>query len=273
MRFRLLETGAHDAAFNMALDEAVLEAVAAGASPPTLRFYSWTPPAISIGYFQGMREEIDLAACERLGVEAVRRVTGGGAVFHNAEVTYSVVMREGHELAPVDILESYRLICAGLIAGIGRLGVNASFAPINDIVAFAPGTTPGAAHNPTPGAPPPGEPKKISGNAQTRRKGCLLQHGTLLLDVDVETMFELLLVPQEKLKGKLIADVKQRVVGLRSLLSREVGYREAVDALIQGFGSAWGAELERGEPRADELERASVLAKERYRTEAWKFRR
>ena len=252
MRFRLLETGAHDAAFNMALDEAVLEAVAAGSSPPTLRFYSWSPPAISIGYFQGMREELDLAACERLGVEAVRRVTGGGAVFHDAEITYSLVVPEGHELAPPDILESYRLICAGLIAGIGMLGVEAAFAPINDIVAGG---------------------KKVSGNAQTRRKGCLLQHGTLLLDVDVEKMFELLLVPQEKLKGKLIADVKQRVVGMKTLLGRELGYREAVDALIRGFASAWGAELEAGEPRPDELERASILSAERYRTEAWKFKR
>lgn len=252
MRFRLLETGAHDAAFNMALDEAVLEAVAAGDSPPTLRFYSWDPPAISIGYFQGMRDEIDLAACERLGVEAVRRVTGGGAVFHQAELTYSLVVREGHELAPADILESYRLICAGLIAGIGNLGVEASFAPINDIVAGG---------------------KKVSGNAQTRRKGCLLQHGTLLLDVDVETMFELLLVPQEKLKGKLIADVKQRVVGMKTLLGRELGFREAAEAMRRGFASAWAAELEAGEASPAELARASVLAAERYRTEAWKFKR
>ena len=252
MRIRYLETGAHDAAFNMALDEAVLEAVSLGSSPPTLRFYSWTPPAISIGYFQGMREEIDLAACERLGVEAVRRVTGGGAVFHNAEVTYSIVVREGHELAPEDILESYRLICAGLIVGIGNLGIEAAFAPINDIVAGG---------------------KKVSGNAQTRRKGCLLQHGTLLLDVDVDMMFELLLVPQEKLKGKLIADVKQRVVGLKALIGRELSYVEVVEALKKGFASAWGAELVPGEPEPAELERAAVLAAERYRTEAWKFKR
>jgi len=262
MRFRLLETGAHDASFNMALDEAVLDAVASGDSPPTVRFYSWSPPAISIGYFQGMRDEIDLAACERLGVEAVRRVTGGGAVLHDAEVTYSVVVREGHELAPADILESYRRICSGLIAALSRLGVEAAFAPINDIVAFAPAAEGGVAAD-----------KKVSGNAQTRRKGCLLQHGTLLLDVDVEKMFELLLVPQEKLKGKLIADVKERVVGLKSLLGREVGYREAVEALEEGFGSAWGAEFDEGEPTEGELARAGSLAAERYSTQAWKFRR
>lgn len=257
MKLRFLDTGPNRAAFNMGLDEALLEAVAEGRSAPLLRFYSWSPPAISIGYFQGMREEIDLAACERLGVEAVRRVTGGGAVLHDAELTYSLVVPEGHELAPKDILESYRRICAGLIEGLGRLGVQARFAPINDIVALLPG----------------GGAKKISGNAQTRKRGCLLQHGTILLDVDVDRMFELLLVPQEKLRGKLISDVKERVVGLRTLLGREVGYGETAAALAAGLTASWGAELEGGAPSEAELARAEALAAERYATEAWKFRR
>ena len=252
MRLRLLDTGPSPAAFNMALDEAVLEAVARGDSPPSLRLYSWNPPAISIGYFQGMRDEIDLEACARLGVEAVRRATGGGAVFHDAEVTYSLVVPEGHALAPPDILESYRLICAGLIEGLSLLGVEASFAPINDLVSGG---------------------RKISGNAQTRKRGCLLQHGTILLDVDVEKMFTLLLVPHEKLRGKLIEDVKSRVTGLRGILGRAVGYREAVDALKKGFAQAWGAELVGGEASASELTRTAELSREKYATEAWRMRR
>jgi lipoate-protein ligase A len=252
MRLRLLETGANPAAFNMAFDEAVLEAVSAGESPPSLRLYSWDPPAISIGYFQGMREEIDLEACARLGVEAVRRATGGGAVFHDAEITYSLVVPEGHALAPPDILESYRLICAGIVAGLALLGVESGFAPINDIVSGG---------------------KKVSGNAQTRKKGCLLQHGTLLLDVDVEKMFALLLVPQEKLKGKLIEDVKARVTGLRGILGREVGFREIADCLAAGFASAWGAELVPGQPSEKELARAVELARNKYGTAEWRMRR
>lgn len=258
MLLRLLDTGAASAAFNMGLDEAILEEVAQGKSPPTLRFYAWTPPAVSIGYFQGMREEIDLAACDRLGVEAVRRVTGGGAVFHDAEVTYSLILPEGQILAPAEILESYRRICSGLVAGFGRLGVEAAFAPINDIVAGG---------------------KKISGNAQTRKQGCLLQHGTILLDVDAERMFALLLVPEEKLKGKLIENVKARVTGLRSLLGREVSYGEVARALADGCSEAWGrlgagsVVLEAGAPEARELERAATLAWEKYDSEEWKFRR
>jgi len=252
MRIRFLDTGPNPAAFNMAFDETVLEGIARGDTQPTLRLYSWKPAAISVGYFQGLREEIDLAACERLGVDAVRRATGGGAVLHDAEVTYSLVVPEGHELAPPDILESYRLICAGIVEGLALLGVEAAFAPINDIVAGG---------------------KKVSGNAQTRKKGVLLQHGTLLLDVDVEKMFTLLLVPQEKLKGRLIADVKQRVTGLRGLLGREVGYREAAGALASGFSSAWGADLVQAEPEAAEVEGAHRLAEAKYATEAWKFKR
>jgi lipoate-protein ligase A len=252
MRLRLLDTGASPAAFNMALDEAVLEGVAMGTSPPSLRTYAWSPPAISVGYFQGMREEIDIEACARLGIEAVRRVTGGGAVFHDAEITYSLVVPEGHELAPPDIIESYRIICAGLIDALAGLGVEARFVPINDIVSGG---------------------KKISGNAQTRKQGVLLQHGTLLLDVDVERMFAILRVPQEKLKGKLIEDVKARVTGLRSILGRPLGYEEAASMLKAGFAKAWGAAFEPGSPSPAELERAAVLAARKYGTEEWKFRR
>ncbi|MEI6873983.1 MAG: autotransporter-associated beta strand repeat-containing protein, partial [Spirochaetota bacterium] len=178
--------------------------------------------------------------------------TGGGAVFHDAEITYSLVVPEGHALAPPDILESYRLICAGLIAGIGLLGVESAFAPINDLVSGG---------------------KKISGNAQTRRKGCLLQHGTLLLDVDVEKMFALLLVPQEKMKGRLIEDVKARVTGLRGLLGRQPGYAEAFSCLASGFASAWDAELVPGQPSSKELARAEELARNKYGTEEWRLKR
>ncbi|MDR1862657.1 MAG: lipoate--protein ligase family protein, partial [Treponema sp.] len=160
--FRLLRSGYHDCYYNMALDEALLEGVASGASLPALRFFGWKPPAVSLGYFQGLEEEVDLEACRRRGVDVVRRISGGGAVFHQAEITYSLIMPLSHPLAGATITESYRVLCAGVAAGLGRLGVEAVFAPINDILAGG---------------------RKISGNAQTRRKGCLLQHGTVLLDL------------------------------------------------------------------------------------------
>jgi lipoate-protein ligase A len=251
-RFRLLRTGAGTAAFNMGLDEAVLESVASGSAEPTLRFYSWTPPAVTIGYFQGMEEEIDIAACARNGIDAVRRLTGGGAVLHQHEITYSVILPESHPLADPVILRSYERLCAGIVAGLARLGVAAEFAPINDIAASG---------------------RKVSGNAQTRKLGCILQHGTVLLDLDVGLMFDILKVPAEKMRGKLVADVKARVVGLAGLLGRPVGFAEAEEALRMGFASALDLDLVPAAPTAAELERARDLAVTRFSSREWNFRR
>lgn len=255
MKLRLVDTGTGGpvtGALNMGIDEALLGSVSRGESPPALRLYRWSPPCVTVGYFQSLEAEIDLEACEAAGVDAVRRLTGGGAVFHDREITYSLVLPLGHELAPDDILESYRLICGGLVRGLALLGVESSFAPINDIVAGG---------------------KKISGNAQTRRRGCLLQHGTVLLGLDLERMFSLLRVPAEKMKGKLIEDVKARVTSLGTLLGREVPYEEAADALLRGFAQEWLADLEPRELEPAEVSEARRCAAERFSNPEWNRRR
>ncbi|MEM3030145.1 MAG: biotin/lipoate A/B protein ligase family protein [Candidatus Micrarchaeia archaeon] len=235
MRIRLLETGSHDAFWNMALDEAMMEQAG---DVPSLRLYAWNPPAVSIGYFQRLSEEVDVAKCEELGVDVVRRITGGGAVFHDAELTYSFITRS----YPADIRASYRLVCDAILKGLAGIGVQGQFVPLNDLVCNG---------------------RKFSGNAQTRRKGVLLQHGTILLKVDVEKMFSLLKVPDEKMRGKLIQNVKERVTGL----DREFG--EVAEALKRGFSSHFGAQLEPSKPTKEELERAAELAETKYATEEW----
>ncbi len=252
--FRLLETGFNPATFNMGLDEAILRAVAEGKSLPTLRFYGWKPPAVSLGYFQGLYEEIDVDACASDGVDIVRRITGGGAVFHHYEVTYSIVLPLGHPLARENILESYRLLLGGIIEGLAILGIQSEFSPINDISAGG---------------------KKISGNAQTRKLGCILQHGTILLDVEVDRMFGLLKVPQEKAKGKLIADIKARVTSVKHCLpeagaeSFESLFSITVGALERGFATALDLDFVRSAPLPEELEVAARLAKEKFSSSAW----
>lgn len=250
--FRYLETGANPASFNMGLDEAVLESVASGAAAPTLRLYAWRPSAVSIGYFQGLHDEVDLGRCAELGVDVVRRLTGGGAVFHADELTYSLVAPESHALARGGLLASYRSICSGVIAGLARLGVAAEFAPLNDVCSGG---------------------KKLSGNAQTRKLGCVLQHGTVLLGVDPEAMFSVLKVPDEKLKGKLIADVKARVSSVSAVLGRSVGYTEAVEAFKLGFETILGGLGEPAEPLEDERARALAHARERFANGDWTSKR
>jgi len=249
--FRYLETGFGSAAFNMGLDEAVLASVAAGA-PPTLRLYAWRPRAVSLGYFQGLEDEVDAERCAALGVDVVRRLTGGGAVYHADELTYSVVVPEGHPLAQGSILESYRALSAGVVAGLRRLGVEASFEPLNDICAGG---------------------KKLSGNAQTRRLGCVLQHGTVLLAVNPEEMFSVLRVPSEKLKGRLIEDVKARVGSVSAMLGRPVDYAEALEPFRDGFAEALEGLGPREEPEPDELRRADESAASRFGSRDWTARR
>lgn len=261
MQFRLLKTGALTAAQNMAIDEAVLDSVASRAEHPTLRLYGWSPAAISIGYFQSLEDEIDLLACKVAGVSYVRRITGGGAVLHEHEITYSIHIPEDALSAcgvPAGILESYEKICGGVIKGLSALGLSAAFVPINDIIVMTSG----------------GLPKKISGNAQTRKSGVILQHGTVLLKVDVDKMFSLLKVPSEKLKGKLIEDVKQRVTSASAELGREVGFDEAFDAMKHGFEIEFsGCGFVEGRLSGAESAAVEKFAKEKYASDEWNKKR
>src|SRR5919198_6463599 len=185
-KIRVLETGYNPATLNMAIDEALIENIG---EAPVLRIYGWRPAAISVGYFQSIKEEVDLEKCNQLGVDVVRRLTGGGAVLHEFELTYSFITKQYQQ----NIMESSMWICDAIVMSINRLGFDASFVPLNDIVVNG---------------------KKVSGSAQTRKNGVLLQHGTLLLDLDVDKMFSVLKVPSEKVKDKIIKDVKERVSSL-----------------------------------------------------------
>ncbi|GHV89177.1 octanoyltransferase LipM [Spirochaetia bacterium] len=248
--FRFLETGYHNGYYNMGLDEALLESVAAGALP-CLRLYGWKPAAVSLGYFQGLEEEVDAAACEAHGIDVVRRISGGGAVFHQAELTYSIIMADTHTLAEQDINRSYMRFCAGIIEGLSLLGVEARFAPINDVLVGG---------------------RKISGNAQTRRMGCILQHGTILLNNDVDLMFELLRVPQEKLKDQLIKDVKNRVTSLKAL-GKDISMEQASMALAEGFRRTLTLDLLPAAPTTAEERRGRELAVEKFSARDWLYKR
>ncbi len=251
MQFRLLLTGENNASKNMAIDEAIMrECPHTGL--PTVRLYSWSPSAVSIGYFQGIEEEVDLNKCKQLGIDVVRRITGGGAVFHDKELTYSFVCREESGIVPKKILESYAKICNSLVLGLEELGLKANFAPLNDIVVNG---------------------KKISGSAQTRRNGVVLQHGTVLIKVDVEKMFSLLKVPNEKLRGKIIESVKQRVTSLESATGREVYFKEVEEAMHKGFSENFNAQLAKGSLTIEEKALAEKIETERFSSKQWNYLR
>jgi lipoate-protein ligase A len=245
--YRMIPFRYFDAFTNMALDEAIMESIRTGQAPPTIRFYGWQPSAISIGIFQGIRNEVNLEETSASSVDVIRRQTGGGAVYHDTfgEVTYSIL--GPLTLFPINILKSYEVICADIVHALQSMGLAACFSPINDIIV--------------------GE-QKISGNAQTRCNGVLLQHGTILFCVDVEKMFSLLNVSQEKISDKLIKSVKKRVTCITDLTSASMSDLNA--ALEAGFSR--NRAIVYGDYTPQELERAQQLVKTKYRTEAWNYK-
>ncbi|MBN2518122.1 MAG: lipoate--protein ligase family protein [Candidatus Altiarchaeota archaeon] len=247
MEFRLLLSGENSAAMNMAIDEAVMRA-----QIPTLRLYGWRPSAVSIGYFQGIEQEVDAGMCKKLGVDIVRRMTGGGAVFHDKEITYSFFVSEDSDLVSRDILKSYGQICNGIVLGLRRLGLSPEFKPINDIIVNG---------------------QKISGNAQTRKDGMILQHGTVLLEVDVKKMFSLLKVPDEKIRDKMIAAAEDRVTSLNDELRAAIDTEKVNEALVLGFKEALNLTPKPGMLSESEKREAENLCKTKYSTREWSYMR
>lgn len=249
---RVVVTKGVNGAMNMAIDEAVL-IKRKDIGMDTLRLYTWNPSAVSIGYFQSMEREVDLDFARQNGIDIVRRITGGGAVYHDAkgEVTYSIVVDAHARDMPHKIVDSYRYLSSGIIEGLKTLGINAEFAPINDIVLNG---------------------KKISGNAQTRRGRYILQHGTILYDLDAETMFSVLKVSDEKIRDKMISAVYERVTSIRHE-GLDINLDDLLEALKDGFIKALGGEVMITELTKEEMLLAEELEREKYSTKEWNFKR
>lgn len=246
MRWRVVPLETRGAFTNMGIDQALMEAVSSEDSPPTMRLYRWRPAAVSIGCFQAVEDEVDTEGCDRRGVNYVRRITGGGAVYHAGEVTYSVSAPV--ELLPEGITESYREICGWLVGALESIGMEASFEPVNDVLV---------------------DGLKISGSAQTRRDGAVLQHGTVIHELDADEMFRLLTPDQEKLDDKAISRIEDRVTSVRD--ESGASMEELTEALIAEMTA--GKDWEFGSFTDGERVRAEELAKEKYGSEAWTFKR
>ena len=247
-KWRLIITKPCDAYLNMAVDKALLEL----SEVPTLRFFQWQPPAVSIGCFQGLLEEVNVEKCKESGIDFVRRITGGGAVFHDQELTYSVFLKEDNPYAPKDLRQSYKSICEAIILGLKYLGLKAVYAPLNDIIVSG---------------------KKISGCAQTRRYKKILQHGTLLMGVDVEKMFSILKVPDEKIRDKMIANVKERVTSIEKELGSNIDPVESGKAIRRGFEDKFKIEFFEESLTSEELELAQKIKKEQFSQKSWNYAR
>jgi len=256
--WRLLNIETHNAFINMAVDEAILTARVQKLVPNTLRLFCWKPSAVSIGRFQKIENEVQLENCKAHGVDVVRRITGGGAVYHDSEgeITYSVVAAKD-DLEAKDIGEVYAKIYGGLAEALKILGINADF-------------NKGDAKN-CPNMTVKG--KKISGSAQSHKGGCFLQHGTVLLDVDLEKMFTFLRVPWAKTCMEIVCIAKDKITSIKKQLGRNISVKEVSQVLVEGFQKALNIELVNGELTSYERELAEKLCNWKYATREWNFER
>lgn len=273
--WRFIDSGSGSPSFNMALDEALLDWHSEGKIPPTIRFYGWDPATLSIGYFQKVEKEINMEAVREHKLGFVRRPTGGRGVLHEHELTYSVIVSEDYPEMPKTVTEAYRVISEGILKGFHQLGLEAYFAvpktqdekdslknPRSAVCFDAPSWYELVV-----------EGRKVAGSAQTRQKGVILQHGSILLDLDEEKLFSLFNYPSEKVKERMQRAFKSKAVAINEISPRKITLEEAKTAFYNGFSEGLNIELVPYELTQEEREYVNKIAHERYENDEWNFKR
>ena len=258
--FRLLVTEPLDGALNMALDEALLLGRLRDVAPPTLRFFSWQPATISLGYGQVLDHRIDVAAAAALGIGLVRRPTGGSAILHEGpelELTYSVAARTGDFEGAGELLETYRWIGAALAAGINRLGAAVEMVPVQP---SDPTAMPTFCFARTGSYELEVAGLKVVGSAQRRQGAGFLQHGAVMLGAAPDPLRRVFPTERDPLAG---------MTTLEAVLGRRPAFDETMTALAEGFRAVHGLELTLGGLAAEEMELAGSLVSEKYGTDRW----
>lgn len=269
-----LDSGKCSASYNMALDEALLNWHSEGLIPPVIRFYEWAPATLSIGYFQKVERDIDLEAVRASNLGFVRRPTGGRAVLHDQEITYSVIVSESHPKMPETVTEAYRVISEGLLEGFRDLGLEAYFS--------VPDTEEKRADLKKPksavcfDAPSWYElvvaGKKIAGSAQTRQKGVILQHGAILLSLDLELLLSVFKFETEEQKEKMRNKLPEKAVAIDRLTDRAITVEQCKTAFKRGFAKALEIELVPFELTEEQKVYVANLEREKYANDDWNFK-
>jgi lipoate-protein ligase A len=259
-RFRLLVTEPLDGASNMALDEALLLGRQRDTSPPTVRFFAWAPPAISLGYAQRLDGSVDVAAAAALGVGVVRRPTGGSAILHEGpelEATYSVTAGAADFEGAHDLLETYRWIGRALCAGLEALGAPVEMVPVQP---SDPSAMPAFCFARTGSYELEVEGRKLVGSAQRRQGSAFLQHGSIMLGADAGRLRRLFPGERDPLSG---------MTTLEAVLGRRPSFDELVERLAEGFRSAHGAILEPAGLSPAETTEMDALVAGKYGRPEW----
>ena len=271
--WRFLNTAFGNAFFNMATDEQLVRSVAAGASPPTLRVFGWEPPAVSFGYAQKIGKEVDMGEASRRGVDIVRRPTGGRAVLHWNELTYSVVCLTDHPILGGNISAVYRAISECLVAGLRTLGVDAHLEP-----GHAPVPSPRGKDITSPCFSSTSQyeitlcGKKLVGSSQRRIGETVLQHGSLLIGPEHKQIVDLMPAGHKQLRRMYADQLDEHTISLQEAGYVDLGYEQLVDGIRQGFEDTLGADLAEISLSDDERSGIEDLVANKYATPDWNHR-
>lgn len=264
-----LNSGPLDAATNMAIDEALLHWHKKGDLPPVLRFYGWKKPSLTVGYFQNVTKTIDFSGVSKHNCDFVRRLTGGSAVLHDQELTYSIIVDETNPKIPKTIQEAYYVLSQGILEGYKNLGIEAYFALSNlenrnrSSVCFE---TPALYEMIVDG-------KKIAGNAQTRKYGVLLQHGSIPIQFDIHMLFDLFSYPSKRVRKRQMEQFIKKAVSINDITKEEHTYNSVSEAFLHGFQKGLHIEVESFQLSAEQWKEVNHLVQTKYGTREWNIER
>ncbi len=260
--WRLVLTGFSDAYTNMAVDEAIFLSYCQKNSLPTLRLYGWQLKAFSLGYAQKAEKELDIDKCRKEKIDFVRRITGGGIIFHHQELTYSLACSQEDIGIGFSIPESFRILCGFLLAAYKKLNLKACYARENKLYnerfdvpssfCFASRARYDILIN----------AKKIGGNAQRRYRNFIFQHGSVPLKFDIEEA-----VPFLKENPRM--HIKERICSLQDALGRIIEFKELAEIIRESFKETFLVNLEEGNLTAQEKNSAEILKEKKYSTLGW----
>ena len=249
----------------MALDEAILEHIGSGESNPTLRLYAWEPACLSLGHAQSFTD-VDITRLKENDWEVVRRLTGGRAILHTDEITYSVIAPSDEPRVEGSVLESYNRLAQALLTAVQSLelpvemkeGKSASGSTLNPVCFEVPSTYEITVNG-----------KKLIGSAQARKKDGVLQHGSLPLIGDLSRICQALAFENESARDDAAKRLLERATTVESALGREISWDVAGQAFVEAFESQLGLSFEKGELSESESQRTEELVREKYDHPSW----
>lgn len=266
--WKFINSGHHDAATNMALDECLLNWHSEGKIPPTLRFYGWSKPSLTIGQFQKTKKTINFDGITKHNADFVRRLTGGSAVLHDDELTYSIVIKESHPQIPQSVTEAYYILSKGVLEGYKELGIDVNYAiPERQMLK----DRSAVCFEKTAYYEMIVDGKKISGNAQTRKDGVLLQHGSIPMNINEDMLFDMFKFSSDALRNRQQRSFSKKAISIDSITNQSHTYEMLVDAFLKGFKTGLHIDTEPLVLTDADWQEVSQLANDKYRSNSWNY--